>query len=418
MLADPRYTQGVALTKQGKYDEALEFLGACVALVASEDDLSLAAAPVYFAYGDALLCKAEDSFDLFGAAMKEAKEKGGDNDEDGEEDEDEEVEGEEEEEEEEEAGNGKEPAVGSSSAAASSSSSAAAPAEGEKGEEGANKVAIPEEMQDDLEVAWENLEASRVIYHKYEDCVDAKKIGEVYLRLGDLQKSNGNYTQAVEDYLQSLAIYGKVCGQDSRILADLHYSLATAYIYASGVEEGQAQALKTKGLEHYVQCAQVFELLVAKAQQEVATSNGKAPAPAGGSKTTPEEDVKEFSEIVDELKETIEATKQELRAMGPGSAAAAAGPVTTVGFGAPSSSMAAAAAAAGAGVEESKVENGENQAASVNVMAVKKKAKPAAVAAAAAPAEEAGGEEGTKKRVVEQTEGPAEPPAAKEARAE
>lgn len=33
MEADPRYQQGVALTKARKYDEALEFLGALVAVV-------------------------------------------------------------------------------------------------------------------------------------------------------------------------------------------------------------------------------------------------------------------------------------------------------------------------------------------------------------------------------------------------
>ena len=102
------------MTKQGKYDEALEFLGACVVLVASEDDLSLAAAPVYFAYGDALLSKAEDSVDLFGADMKKAEEeKEGEG-----EDEDEDVG-----KDEQQPRGGKMPAASSNSAAAAAASS-------------------------------------------------------------------------------------------------------------------------------------------------------------------------------------------------------------------------------------------------------------------------------------------------------
>jgi len=465
MLRDPRYKQGVALTKLGKYDEALEFLGACVALVASEDDLSLAAAPVYFAYGDALLSKAEDSADLFGAAMKKAEEEGGGEDEDEDVGENMEPEG------------GMKPESGSSSSAAAASSSSGGGSgaeaqeekeekEEEEGEE-ATKVVIPEDVQDDLEVAWENLEAARVIYHKHEGVVDIdpKRIGEVYLRLGDLQKNNGNFSQAVEDYLRSLGIYGKVCGEDSRVIAELHYQLAMTYIYASGVGGGGGEGggegavgLKKKALEHYERCARVFELLVSKAQADVATAGGrgggeeekgkgKASATTTPIKTSPAENLKEFTEILDELKETIEATKHEILAasdpMNEGERARTRA-VTTVGFDAPSCSVAAAADAAVAGDGDGKGGGASSNGAVANVMmTVKKKVKPAtaAPAAPAAPApvepekkkeesvlveeqkqqqlDKMEGKSSPKKRLAtEQTEGPAEPPLAKEARAE
>lgn len=51
--------------------------------------------------------------------------------------------------------------------------------------------------------------------------IDQKKLGEVYLRLGDLQRTNGNFAQAVEDYLQSLSIYSAVVDAGDRILADV-----------------------------------------------------------------------------------------------------------------------------------------------------------------------------------------------------
>ena len=105
----------------------------------------------------------EESADLFGEGVKKAEtakqEQQQDNDEDDDEDDDED-EGE---------------AGGAGSAAAASSAAAAAggaeeEGEGEGGGEGqeAEAVAISEEVQDDLEVAWENLEAARVIYTKHE----------------------------------------------------------------------------------------------------------------------------------------------------------------------------------------------------------------------------------------------------------
>ncbi|EWM28664.1 nuclear autoantigenic sperm protein [Nannochloropsis gaditana] len=495
MLEDPRYKQGVALCKRGQFDEALEFLGSCVALAASEDDVSLAAAPVYFAYGDALLSKAEESVDLFGAAMTAAKEKVGE-EEEGEEEAEEECEGH---------GSTSDAAAASSSNEANSSNNGVAMAGGEsctkapatasskaigetayeEGDTGGEitKVGIPEDVQDDLEVAWENLEASRVIYHKHEDMVDPMKLGEVYLRLGDLQKANGNFTQAVDDYLRSLEIYAKVCDEDSRVIADLHYQLAMMYIYAS-VEEEHAVTFKSKALEHYIQCARVFEILVEKARKAAATAGKVGDGEEDGSsfpkegrkegedavkspppppKSTPAEDLKEFEEILAELRETIEATRQELSAAG--SVAKAPGPVTTIGFGQPLASSLGPPAAHGEAEGISRNGSGGGAAhlkgqsekmgprtldggqasvattAAVNVMAVKKKTKSLIPTASSSPREPSAGlsaaaagkmeakkddlepqsEEkmSPKKRLVtEQTEGPAELPISKEARFE
>lgn len=98
----------------------------------------------------------EETTDLFGEGVKKAEEaaKQGEEGEEGEE-----KEGEEEEEE--------------ASARAAAAAAEGAEEEGAEGAEGeqdgdAEKVAIAEAVQDDLEVAWENLEAARVIYTKHE----------------------------------------------------------------------------------------------------------------------------------------------------------------------------------------------------------------------------------------------------------
>lgn len=46
-------------------------------------------------------------------------------------------------------------------------------------------------------------------------------LGSVYRRLGDLQKLNANWGQAVEDYGQAYKLYAQEVEADSRVLAEV-----------------------------------------------------------------------------------------------------------------------------------------------------------------------------------------------------
>lgn len=119
-------------------------------------------------------------------------------------------------------------------------------------------------------------------------------MGEVYLRLGDLQQCNGNWEQAVDDYTRSLKLYSTELEDDDRTLAmvrtsstqrerssrcicavmsfydlalrrfsalggvlcaneQLHYQIATSYIYMTTDNAAQMFQLKQKALDHYIQ---------------------------------------------------------------------------------------------------------------------------------------------------------------------
>lgn len=116
--------------------------------------------------------------------------------------------------------------------------------------------------------------------------VGAKNLGEVYLRLGDLQRTNGNYVQAIDDYHKALRLYTQAVPEDDRNIADvrvwgvlycvcgvwsdddvaahahthtwhihtttqLHYLLATSYIFASADQTDKVVELKQQALEHF-----------------------------------------------------------------------------------------------------------------------------------------------------------------------
>ena len=61
-------------------------------------------------------------------------------------------------------------------------------------------------------------------------------LSEVHCRLGDLERLNGNFARAVEEYGSALELRKQVCESTDRLLVDVHYSLAVAHIYEGGWE--------------------------------------------------------------------------------------------------------------------------------------------------------------------------------------
>lgn len=76
-LADPQYKAGRKLIEDGRLEEAVEFFGGLletrVALL--DDEMSPALAPLYYEYGNALLYNAEESGAVFGDAITDAEKK-------------------------------------------------------------------------------------------------------------------------------------------------------------------------------------------------------------------------------------------------------------------------------------------------------------------------------------------------------
>ncbi|KAL9187242.1 hypothetical protein ACHAXT_001345 [Thalassiosira profunda] len=151
--------------------------------------------------------------------------------------------------------------------------------EGEGGEEGEEAAAVADPAED-LQIAWENLDLARTIISRLvepfvdeEDDAGAMTMGksnfkneapsnngtaytdaekkellldlaQVHVRLGDLQRADGNVLPSLPDYESALKLRVRCLGKFDRKVADSHFSLAGVYAEApsrAGENEGKVE---------------------------------------------------------------------------------------------------------------------------------------------------------------------------------
>jgi tetratricopeptide (TPR) repeat protein len=135
-----------------------------------------------------------------------------------------------------------------------------------------------EEAADDMQIAWENLEAARTILENMMTSNDADKLkldlAQVLLREGDLQRLNGRYETAINDYQSCLGLRegNPLLGPYDRKIADVHYNLGLNYMMlvadAKGATEESTDAppksektlaeLRSKSFHHYLACSKTL----------------------------------------------------------------------------------------------------------------------------------------------------------------
>jgi hypothetical protein len=333
MELDPRFLQGLALKKMERFEDAAEFWGDLLQQEAAGEggEMATRLAPLYFEYGNALLSKAETTEGLFGEALQEAQAKKVKEAE--EEQEQEQGEGTEEE----QVANAAEGAEETKGEAEQEAAAASVPGESDLSaaadEMIAKAVAAQEEaaeassaLEEDLQVAWECLDVARALWSQDGDAEAPLKLAKAHLRLGDLSLLNGNYAIAVDDFTHCLKIREAHCPPNSRSLADVHYSLAQAYLYAANAEDTKREAgdahedaedLRAKSLKHYETTAEIFQALVTQvaAEEQGKLSSDEPEEKGKGKKDITSEsagdssDLKELKAILIELQETIETAK-------------------------------------------------------------------------------------------------------------
>jgi len=221
-------------------------------------------------------------------------------------------------------------------------------------------LAQQEEGTGDLQIAWENLESARSITSKLQ-CDETMKmdLAQIHQRLGDLQRINGNYTEAVEDYKNCLNIRNESLGVFHRSVANCHYSLGLTYLMlaaegdketgeqkstAAMSEDGRMKMHKNSSLRHYLACGRSFSGLIAKlcgAEPKYVAGNGEDEKPsATGSNENPqafcsrslqqirkrvsglkpvnqgdEAVVYEWREVLDEIQETIDSSEESVKVL-------------------------------------------------------------------------------------------------------
>ena len=104
-------------------------------------------------------------------------------------------------------------------------------------------------------------------------------LAQIHTRLGDLQRANGNTFSSIEDYSRALELRVLCLGKFERLVADAHFSLASAYAEAPHHQEvhygmentntgdlskQEAMQFRKKSLDHYLACGVAFAGLIAK----------------------------------------------------------------------------------------------------------------------------------------------------------
>lgn len=139
---------------------------------------------------------------------------------------------------------------------------------------------------DDMQIAWENLEAARllvetILSHTLEDPTKSNMknkleldLAQISLRSADLQRMNGRYNEAIQDYQTCLQLRKLHLGEYDRKVADCFYNIALSNLLAStellkeatdsadSAEvtnyEIRAREYREAGIDHYLDCARAL----------------------------------------------------------------------------------------------------------------------------------------------------------------
>ncbi|XP_059426940.1 histone-binding protein N1/N2-like isoform X2 [Carassius carassius] len=149
-----------------------------------------------------------------------------------------------------------------------------------------------------LQLAWEMLEVSKVIYKRQDRKEDQLMAAQIYLKLGEVGAESGNYSQALEDFNECLTLQLKHLPFHSRLLAETHYQLGTTYSYT---------AQYSQAIEHFSSSIKVIESRLAMLQEVIDKSEGAEAAKEEKS------ELEELKLLLPEITEKIEDAKEGQR---------------------------------------------------------------------------------------------------------
>ncbi|XP_041367047.1 protein HGV2-like [Gigantopelta aegis] len=181
-------------------------------------------------------------------------------------------------------------------------------AEDEEGEVTGDKKDEEDEDADDvpnLQLAWEMLELSKMIYIKEEDKESKLKLAQSYLKLGEVSLETENYEQSVADFKECLTLQEKYLEPTDRLLAETHYQLGLAYGFDKQFD---------CAIEHYKAAVNVIESKIeqlTKLIEEKSTTKGKELATPDDPVSNAAQEIKEFKEILPDIVSKVEDSEEE-----------------------------------------------------------------------------------------------------------
>ncbi|KAL7832661.1 hypothetical protein SRHO_G00296790 [Serrasalmus rhombeus] len=145
-----------------------------------------------------------------------------------------------------------------------------------------------------LQLAWEMLEVAKVIYKRKESKEDQLMAAQIFLKLGEVGAESGNYTQALEDFQECLAIQLKHLPAHSRLLAETHYQLGTTFSYT---------AQYSQAIQHFNNSIKVIESRLAMLQEAIDKAEEAEAKEEKG-------ELEELKQLLPEIAEKIEDAKE------------------------------------------------------------------------------------------------------------
>ncbi|KAM5147983.1 nuclear autoantigenic sperm protein isoform 1-T1 [Mantella aurantiaca] len=165
--------------------------------------------------------------------------------------------------------------------------------DGEDNEETEEKENDEEDV-DNLQLAWEMLDLSKVIFQRQKNKETQLKAAQAHLKLGEVSIESENYGQAVEDFLACLNIQKEHLEEHDRLLAETHYQLGLAYQYSSKHDSA---------ISHFTQSTDVIEKRVAVLTEQLEKA-------AGESNKELQKEMDELKGLLPDIKEKIEDSKE------------------------------------------------------------------------------------------------------------
>ncbi|XP_014233917.1 protein HGV2 isoform X1 [Trichogramma pretiosum] len=143
-----------------------------------------------------------------------------------------------------------------------------------------------DENKSNLQLAWEVLELSKVIYSKLPD--SESKLAEIHRLLGEVAMESNNLDDAVNDLEKSLELYRGLTPKDSRCIADVLYQLGLASSLQNDFE---------KAIERFTESTDLIKGSIHDLQQD--------PPIIFDSSINVEQELKELKELLPEIEAKI-----------------------------------------------------------------------------------------------------------------
>lgn len=215
--------EGNRLLNAGRFEEAVHKMSEALQLLTAQvpNELDFSLAQFYYSYGDAILAKLTNSSELFVDELREERPLTHN-------------------EEEKKAGKEEEKGVGKEEEKGAA----------EKEEKEEEKGEGMREAVEDVQVAWESLEAGRVVCEKklQEDIESEVKreasliLGRIYLGLGEVLAMQEKKEDALIEYEKALKIRKEFSDPNSRELAEVYFNIGSTILMIKGRE---AEAIKS-----------------------------------------------------------------------------------------------------------------------------------------------------------------------------